>query len=299
MSRRSRCDCRHRRSPRSRGARRPTCRPTACASDTVQAVSNRAALRYSQGVGVAAPAGSVLASRAFVALLPRPAPVPTEAHRGRRQGLRATSATSDESGNLKWIGESMVRNQRGRRALARMLARGMAGLAAVAALAPGLANAALEHGSADAGDADRAADVRPQRLHLLDLRRHLLRRVRRDVLFDLQASQVGRTQGGAVPREHDRGNRLDGHPVPDPARHGVARDQDDPRDEGHHARPTSPSRSPATSGSGATTTCRTDSASTRTSRLRSRRSRTASPRAPTTCWKSTIRWSCRSAPRCG
>jgi len=50
------------------------------------------------------------------------------------------TATGDESGNLKWIGESMVRNQRGCRALARMLATGMSGLAA---LAPGLADAAL------------------------------------------------------------------------------------------------------------------------------------------------------------
>ena len=38
----------------------------------------------------------------------------------------------------------MVRNQRGPRALARMLATGTAGLAALAALAPGLANAALD-----------------------------------------------------------------------------------------------------------------------------------------------------------
>ena len=41
----------------------------------------------------------------------------------------------------------------------------------------------------------------------------------------------------AVPREHDGRDRLDGDPVPHPAVHGVPRDQDDSRDEGHVARP--------------------------------------------------------------
>ena len=72
-------------------------------------------------------------------------------------------------------------------------------------------------------------------------------------------------QGGAVPREHDGRDRLDGDPVPDPAVHGLPGDQDHPRDEGHVARRASRSRSPATSGAGTTTTCRKASASTRTS----------------------------------
>jgi len=50
---------------------------------------------------------------------------------------------SDESGNLKWIGESMVRDQRGQRALARMLARGWAGLAGWV-VTSGVAQAALQ-----------------------------------------------------------------------------------------------------------------------------------------------------------
>ena len=40
-------------------------------------------------------------------------------------------------------------------------------------------------------------------------------------------------QGRPLPREHDRRDRLDGDPVPDPAVHGVSGDQDHPRDEGH------------------------------------------------------------------
>ena len=49
--------------------------------------------RYSPPRGVAAAAGSVLASRAFVAVLPRPAPLPTEAH------VRAIRATRRRATN--------------------------------------------------------------------------------------------------------------------------------------------------------------------------------------------------------
>ena len=139
------------------------------------------------------------------------------------------------------------------------------GVLAMALGVPGAALAVAGLEPAAAGDADRAADVRPPLLHLLDLRRHLRRRLRRDVLFDLQAPEVAGPQGGPVPREHDRRDRLDGDPVPDPAVHGVPGDQDHPRDEGHVGARTSRSRSPATSGSGTTTTCRRASASTRTS----------------------------------
>ena len=195
-------------------------------------------------------------------------------------------------------GDSMVRKQRRNGAGSRILTRG----AAVAALPAALAAVARARRArvepAAAGHADRAADVRPALVHLLDLRRHLRPRVRRDVLFDLQAPQVGRAQGGAVPREHDGRDRLDRDPVPDPAVHGVARHQDDPRDEGHvgagpddqdHRLPVEVGlRLPA-------------------GRLRllleprdaARADR--EPRAqgrPTTCSRSTTRWSCRSTPRC-
>ena len=69
-------------------------------------------------------------------------------------------------------------------------------------------------------------------------------RVRRDVLLDLQAPEVGRARGAAVPREHDGRDRLDGDPVPDPAVHGVPGDEDDPRDEGHVGARHDRSRSP-------------------------------------------------------
>ena len=89
-----------------------------------------------------------------------------------------------------------------------------------------------------AGHDDRAAAVRPPHVHLLDLRRHLHRRVRRDVLLAVQAPEVGGARGASVPREHDGRDHLDGDPVPHPAVHGVPGDQDDPRDEGHvRARP--------------------------------------------------------------
>ena len=179
------------------------------------------------------------------------------------------------------------------------------GAATAPVVAPGDGARSLRSGArrcrlepAAARDADRASDVRPPLLHLLDLRRHLRRRLRRDVLFDVPAPEVAGPPVGALPREHDRRDRLDGDPVPDPAVHGVPGDQDHPRDEGHDARPGSRSRSRATSGAGTTTTCRRASASTPTSRRRSRRSRTARPRASTTCSKWTTRWSCRSTPRC-
>ena len=105
-------------------------------------------------------------------------------------------------------------------------------------------------------------------------------------------------QSHPVPREHDRRDRLDGDSVPDPAVHGVSGDQDHSRDEGHVGARDSRSRSRATSGAGATTICRKASVSTPTSRRPSRRSRTARPRASTTCSKWTTRWSCRSTPRC-
>ena len=151
---------------------------------------------------------------------------------------------------------------------------------------------------ATACDADRTADVRPSLLHFLDLRRHLRRRLRRDVLLDVQAPEVAGPPVAPVPREHDRRDRLDGDSIPDPAVHGLPRDQDHTRDEGHVRARAQRSRSPATSGAGATTTCRRASVSTPTSPRPSRRSRIARPRASTTCSKSTTRWSCRSTRRC-
>ena len=70
--------------------------------------------------------------------------------------------------------------------------------------------------------------------------RHLRRRVRRDVLFDLQASQVRRPPGRAVPREHAGRGHLDGHPVPDPAVHGVPGDAHDPAATRTRPAPSSP-----------------------------------------------------------
>ena len=63
----------------------------------------------------------------FAALLPRP-----------------QAATGDGFANLKSIGESMGRNLWGRGALAGMLANGWAAMAALAALAPGVAKAAFD-----------------------------------------------------------------------------------------------------------------------------------------------------------
>ena len=169
----------------------------------------------------------------------------------------------------------------------------------LAALAPGAAIAALGQWNLQPPVTPIARQMYDLHTsHLLDLRRHLRRRVRRDVLFDLQAPQVGRAQGRAVPREHDGRDHLDGHPVPDPAVHGVPGDQDDPRDEGHlGARPHDQGhRLPVEVG------LRLPAGRLRLllepRRRRSRRSRTARRRASTTCSRSTTRWSCRSTPRC-
>jgi len=59
--------------------------------------------------------------------------------------FQALAATGEKTGNPKSIGERMVRNQWEHRALTRMLAKGRAGLAALAALAPGMAFARLEY----------------------------------------------------------------------------------------------------------------------------------------------------------
>jgi hypothetical protein len=55
------------------------------------------------------------------------------------------AATGEKTGNPKSIGERMVRNQWEHLALTRMLAKVRAGLAALAALAPGMAFARLEY----------------------------------------------------------------------------------------------------------------------------------------------------------
>ena len=83
-----------------------------------------------------------------------------------------------------------------------------------------------------AGNPDRARDFRAARDHFLDLRRHLLRRLRRDGLFDLRAPQVEGSRRRAVPREHDGRDHLDRHPVHHPDADGVAGDQDGAVDEG-------------------------------------------------------------------
>ena len=72
---------------------------------------------------------------------------------------------------------------------------GWAGMAALAALAPGVANATLDY--------DLQPPVTPIAQQMYDLNVYIfwicvvifVRRLRRDVLFDLQAPQVDRAQG--------------------------------------------------------------------------------------------------------
>ena len=78
----------------------------------------------------------------------------------------------------------------------------------------------------------RAAAVAAQR-DADHLRGDLRRRVRRDVLFDPQAPQVGRPQGGQLPRERGGRDRLDRRALPHRHRHGRDGHPHGGRDEGH------------------------------------------------------------------
>ncbi len=106
-------------------------------------------------------------------------------------------------------------------------------------------------------------------------------------------------------RSHHQGrDHLDHHSGRDPGRHGHPGRRHAGEDRGHAQLRTSPSRSPAISGSGNTST------SIRRSKFFSTLARDSNEppvrparasirtRSTTTCSKSTSRWSCRSARRC-
>ncbi len=83
------------------------------------------------------------------------------------------------------------------------------------------------------GQQDRRRHPQPARIRDAAVHGDLRRRVRLHVLFRVRAPQVERPQGGAVPREHHRGDPLDGDPAGHPDRHRLPATQDRGRAEGH------------------------------------------------------------------
>src|SRR3990167_1517477 len=89
---------------------------------------------------------------------------------------------------------------------------------------------------APADHPDRSRGAGPAPVHAGDLHGDLSRRLRRDVLFDYQAPQVGGPQGGQLPRERDGGDCLDHRALRHRGGDGHDGHQDRGGHEGHQQR---------------------------------------------------------------
>jgi len=144
--------------------------------------------------------------------------------------------------------------------------------------------------------------VQSAHVDFLDLRGDRRGGIRRHVLVDLPSPQIARCGAGQVPRKYCGRGGLDGDSDADFDRHGGTCHQD----AGQHVRCPGCrvdrqshwlSVAMAISGDGNTITWTKMSGSSAFSPLRLRKSTTLPPKVNTICWRSIIRWWCRSARR--